>query len=35
VAWQTWRLALSDAGARAICAFPEQRVEYTREVLGF
>ena len=35
VAWQTWRLALSAAGARAVCAFPEQRVEYTREVLGF
>lgn len=30
VAWQTWRLALSPAGARAVCAFPERRVEFAR-----
>jgi hypothetical protein len=34
VAWQTWRLALSAAGARAVCSFPEQRLEFSRQALG-
>lgn len=34
VEWQGWRLALSDSGARAVCAFPEQRLEFTRDALG-
>ncbi|MGE0461041.1 MAG: RES family NAD+ phosphorylase [Vicinamibacterales bacterium] len=31
---QTWRVDFSSSGARAICMFPEQRLEFTREDLG-
>jgi len=31
---QTWRVAFSSSGARAICTYPEQQLEFTREALG-
>jgi hypothetical protein len=32
--WQTWRLSLSAAGARATCAVPDQRLEYPRDAFA-
>lgn len=31
---QTWRVQLSDSGARAVCAFPEQQREFGREAFA-
>lgn len=31
---QTWRLHVSDAGLRAFCAFPERRLEFSRETFA-
>lgn len=31
---QTWRVDLSASGARALCTFPEQRLEFARTDLG-
>ncbi len=31
---QTWRVDFSSSGARALCTFPEQRLEFSREALG-
>ena len=31
---QTWRLNLNAHGARAVCEFPELRLEFTREVFA-
>lgn len=34
ITWQTWRVDLSASGARAVCAYPEQRVEFSRETFA-
>lgn len=34
VAWQNWRLNLNAHGARAVCEFPEIRLEFTREAFA-
>jgi len=31
---QTWRMQLSTSGARAVCAFPEQQLEYGRDTFA-
>jgi hypothetical protein len=31
---QTWRLQLGEFGARAICTFPDARMEFTRQAFG-
>jgi hypothetical protein len=31
---QTWRLDLGEHGARALCTFPDQRLEFTRETFA-
>jgi RES domain-containing protein len=34
VAQQTWRLHFGSAGVRAVCAFPDQRMEFTRDAFA-
>jgi hypothetical protein len=31
---QTWRIDLGDTGVRAICTFPDQRLEFTRDTFA-
>lgn len=34
VAWQTWRMDFAAVGVRAICAFPEMRLEFDRDAFA-
>jgi hypothetical protein len=34
VAWQTWRIDLGPRGVRAVCAFPDTRLEFDRDTFA-